>query len=69
MDVNTISTFIASVGVPSALCFVFAYVIYKMTEQHKEETTKMTDALNNNTLAIQKLSDRLDELEKRYEKK
>lgn len=68
MDVNAISTLISSVGVPSALCFVFAYVIYKMSEQHKEETAKMTEALNNNTLAIQKLSDRLDEIEKRYAK-
>lgn len=68
MDINAISTLIASVGVPSALCFVFAYVIYKMSEQHKEETSKMTEALNNNTIAIQKLSDRLDEIEKRCNK-
>lgn len=66
MDINAISTLVATIGVPSTLCFVFAYVIYKMSEQHKEETAKMTDALNNNTLAIQKLSDRLDEIERKY---
>lgn len=31
----------------------------EMRKEHKEEVSKMTDALNNNTLALQKLIDKL----------
>ena len=31
-----------------------------MRQEHKEEVQKMTDALNNNTLALQKLIDKID---------
>lgn len=34
--------------------------IESMRQEHKEETTKMTEALNNNTLALQKLIDKLE---------
>ena len=34
--------------------------ISEMRQEHKEEVTKMTDALNNNTLALQMLIDKLD---------
>lgn len=37
--------------------------IEKLTDQHKEEMKLITDALNNNTLALQKLCDRLDAME------
>lgn len=30
-----------------------------MRQEHKEEVSKMTEALNNNTLALQKLIDKL----------
>lgn len=32
----------------------------EMRLEHKEEVTKMTEALNNNTLVLQKLIDKLD---------
>ena len=31
----------------------------EMRKEHKEEVSKMTEALNNNTLALQKLIDKL----------
>lgn len=34
--------------------------IKEMREEHKEETVKLSDALNRNTIVIQKLCDRLD---------
>ena len=34
--------------------------IESMRAEHKEEMSKMTEALNNNTLALQKLIDKLD---------
>lgn len=34
--------------------------IMKLTEQHKEEMKTLVEALNNNTLAVQKLCDKLE---------
>lgn len=70
MDLNTISDIISTVGFP-IVCFIMCgwYVKYredkndekfdKLNSQHDEETRRMTDALNNNTMAIQKLTDKL----------
>ena len=37
--------------------------IEKMTEEHKEEMTDITNALNNNTLALQRICDIFDDKE------
>lgn len=34
--------------------------IDKMQQEHKEEIQKVTEALNNNTLALQRLCDKMD---------
>ena len=34
--------------------------VEEMRKEHKEEVSKMTEALNNNTLALQKLIDKLE---------
>ena len=38
------------------------YSLEKERESHKEEMTKVTEALNNNTLVIQSLRDSLEHL-------
>lgn len=70
MDLNNISDIISTVGFP-IVCFIMCgwYVKYredkndekfdKLNSQHDEETRRMTDALNNNTMALQKLTDKL----------
>lgn len=71
MDINSIVTVISSVGFPIVACIGLGwYVKYQtdnnnkevseMRREHQEEIAKVTDALNNNTLALQKLCDRLD---------
>ena len=71
MDINGIVSIISSVGFPIAACIGLGwYVKYQtdnnnkevseMRREHQEEIAKVTDALNNNTLALQKLCDRLD---------
>ena len=71
MDTATILQIISTVGFPIVACGGMAwYVKYttdkereertKMNEQHKQEMTEVTTALNNNTLALQKLCDKLD---------
>lgn len=75
MDLASISEIISTVGFP-IVCFLLCgwYVKYredrndekidKLNSQHDTESKQMTDALNNNTLALQKLVDRLDSLER-----
>ena len=59
MDFQTIAQFIGQVGFPIAVCCYLFYSKEKDAERHKEEMDKITAALNNNTLAIQHLSDTL----------
>ena len=62
---------LTSFGFPVLACIAIAiYVKYiidayrkdikEIREEHKEETEKLADALNQNTLVIQKLVDRMD---------
>lgn len=63
---------ITTVGFPIVAClFMGWYVKYQtdnyraevkdMQREHKEEINKVTDALHNNTIALQKLCDKLDD--------
>lgn len=57
MDVGTIVQIISTVGFPIAMCVTLLWYIQDMTDKHKQETEKFTEALNNNTLVLQKLCD------------
>lgn len=59
MDVNAISTLISNIGVPCACLIATFYLWFKETEAHKEEMAKMTEALNNNTVALTKLTEHI----------
>lgn len=70
MDLNGVSDVISTVGFP-IVCFLMCgwYVKYredkndekfdKLNTQHDDESRRMIDALNNNTIALQKLTDKL----------
>lgn len=58
--INDLSTLISTLGFPIAMCLIMCYYINKINEAHKEETSNFADALNNNTLVLQKLCDKLD---------
>ena len=62
---------IASLGFPIVACMALGFYVYKQLDnyradikeiqkEHKEEISKMTEALNNNTMTIQKLIDTLE---------
>ena len=57
---QTVINLIKDLGFPIAVCIAMFWMNNKQAEQHKEEMTKITDALNNNTLALTELRDRLD---------
>lgn len=60
MDVNEWMQMISTLGFPIvAYCAIF----WKMSESdkdHKEEVQKLSDVIQNNTLTLQKLLDRMD---------
>ena len=65
---NDIGSLIAQLGFPIVICLLMMWYINKsndkhmdqivdITNQHREEMKEVTTALNNNTLALQKLTD------------
>lgn len=68
---NEIVSVVSAVGFPivaAVACGMFVKWQYEQNakamedvrKEHKEEVSKMTEALNNNTLALQKLIDKLE---------
>ena len=60
MDVQTITTLIGSLGFPIAACIACFYMLNKEREEHKQEMSKVTEAINNNTIALEALRGKLD---------
>ena len=67
--INEIAQIISTVGFPIAMCLVLLYEVQEMNKLHKEETSSLKDALNNNTVVLEKIFTKLDldEKEKRNE--
>lgn len=70
MDVQSILQAVTTVGFPIVCCGAMMwYVKYstdqnrdevsKLNEQHRQEMTEVTQAINNNTMALQKLCDHM----------
>lgn len=57
---NDMVTIVSTLGFPIAMCLILCYYINKINESHKAESKEFADALNNNTIVLQKLCDRLD---------
>ena len=57
---TTITQLITSVGFPIAMCIGLLYYLMKQSDIRKEETAQFTKALNDNTLVLQRLADKLD---------
>ena len=63
MDFNTVTQFISTLGFPIAVCLICFWYINKREEQHKDEVNKLSEAVHNNTLVMQKLVDRLGDVD------
>lgn len=70
MNINDILTAITTVGFPIVCCGAMMYYVKYTTDkhreeieslntQHKDEMKEVTNAVNNNTLALQKLCDKM----------
>lgn len=60
MDVNSLIQLVGSLGFPIVAYGALFWRMVKSDEQYKEEMNKMSEALNNNTSALVKLTERLD---------
>lgn len=57
-----VETLITTVGFPIAMCLLFAWYIYKRDEkdstkdlEHKQEVDKLSEAITNNTIVMEKI--------------
>ena len=50
---------IQTLGFPIAVAVAMFWQNTKLQEQHKEEMSKITEALNNNTIALTELKDKI----------
>lgn len=57
--VNVVVQIIQSVGFPIVCCGALFWYMIKQRDIHKDETDKLTQALNNNTQAINELKNKL----------
>lgn len=57
-----VETLITTIGFPISMCLLFAWYIYKRDEkdfskelEHKQEVDKLSEAITNNTIVMEKL--------------
>ena len=71
MDITQVMQMIMNVGFPIVMCGAMAWYVKdtsdkhreevrQLNEQHNQEMQQVTTALNNNTLALQRLCDKLE---------
>ena len=54
-------TAISTVGFPIVMCGALFWKMDKQDKEHKDEMNKSTEAINNNTVALQKLMQMLSD--------
>lgn len=60
MDIQAITSLIGSLGFPIAACIAMFWTLNKEREERMEEMKKFTEAINNNTRALESLKGKLD---------
>lgn len=59
MDIANILSAISSVGFPIVACIALFWNGHKQEERHLEESNKFNEAINNNTIALVKLTEKI----------
>ena len=64
---QTVISAISSLGFPIVCCMIVLYMYWKSDQTHKAEVDKLSEAVQNNTIVMEKILERLevkkDELE------
>ena len=64
MDANSIVTLIGSLGFPIVACIGMAYFCNRIITDNRNDYKEICQAINNNTIVIQKLIDKIDKEER-----
>lgn len=59
MDTTAIVQIVSSLGFPIACCVAMFWQNNKLNESHKAEVSKLNEAINNNTIALNHIIDKL----------
>ncbi len=59
MDLSVIAQLISQVGFPIACCIVMFMSLTREQDAHKSEMSAIVEAVNNNTIALTKLAERM----------
>ena len=62
MEPNTIVQIISTVGFPIFACCALGYLLYREQNEHKDEISKLTEALNGNTIIRTELKQLLQDM-------
>lgn len=57
---QTIMTAISSLGFPIVCCLIVLYMYWKSDQTHKAEVDKLSEAVQNNTVVMEKILERLE---------
>ena len=60
MDVNGIAQVIQIVGFPIAMCLALAWYVKYQQDENKKTLENLITVLNNNTIALTKISEKLE---------
>lgn len=61
MDYTAVAQLVGSLGFPIVACVMLYVRMEKQDENHKAEVSELTKAIQNNTIVMQKLIDKLGE--------
>lgn len=65
LDFEAISSLISTLGFPIFCCVYMAWYINKTNERHREEVGNLTKCVQNNTVALTNLTNKIEMLEAR----
>lgn len=57
---QTLITAISSLGFPIVCCLIVLYMYWKSDQTHKAEVDKLSEAVQNNTVVMEKILERLE---------
>ena len=53
---------ISTVGFPIVVCLIMIWMVYKQNQSHVDESDKLRSVIENNTMSITKLYEKIDAL-------
>ena len=61
MDFNTVIATVGSLGFPIVACILMGYMFLKFTDNYRQDIKSITEIVSNNTAALNRLIDKLDD--------